>query len=154
MLLLIAFALTDFDQRTLEDCHAKFKRSSSALILTERRPLTLLLPPPTDITDPNNWRILNGGTSRCDRLFIPSQAQLASGFFDENPNYDYDKIMEVSTLSGPIIRDRHMIDSWYGQQTVQLLAKVRAGQSLPLRDRTATEETIERIKVPNPVVQG
>jgi hypothetical protein len=139
---------TDFDQRTLEDCKMKLARAYSITRPSASRGKPFLTPIIfTDIADPNNWRVINGGPVRCSRLFIPTRAQIQSGIFSNEP--DYSAIMEIPDQQ--FIYDRSLPDSWYGRQTSMLLEKLRAGGSLPLVNAAAASASIEHITVKNPM---
>lgn len=101
-----------------------------------------------DIADPKNWRVASGGNTRCSKLFIPTPEQLRTGILEDEP--DYDILVELDPKQPPLIRDRSLVDSWYGQQTVLLLARMRRGARLPLLDAEAARARVEQIKVDTP----
>lgn len=100
-----------------------------------------------DISDSNDWRIKNGGASRCESTFSPSKDQTRQGFFEGWDNYN----SLVENKEKLLVYDMTLKDSWYGQETIKLLFKLRSGDHIPMKmDSETLKRGIIRVYEDNP----
>lgn len=81
-----------------------------------------------DINDKNNWRFLNGGREMCFRKYIPTKAELDSGFWT---GHEYETAVKQGA-DGFLVRDDSLRESWAGQRAIDYLASLRTYSRFPV----------------------